>query len=107
MNELKFNTVEYSTQLLKDNFPKGSTVYLVVRQVSRSGMYRHISCHSVQDNQVSWLSYHVAKVLHRNYKEKTNAVGVGGCGMDMGFHLVYTLASVLYGDGYALKQRYI
>jgi hypothetical protein len=23
--------------------------------------------------------------------------------MDMGFHLVYTLASVLYGDGYALK----
>ena len=40
-------------------------------------------------------------------KDKTNAVGVGGCGMDMGFHMVYTLASVLYGDGYALKERYI
>ena len=34
-------------------------------------------------------------------------VGVGGCGMDMGFHLVYTLASVLYKDGYALTHRYI
>ena len=107
MNELKINTVEYSTQLLKDSFPKGSTVYLVIRQVSRSGMYRHISCHSIQNNEVRWLSYHVAKVLKWAYKDKTNAVGVGGCGMDMGFHMVYTLASVLYGDGYALKERYI
>ena len=110
MDDLKFNTVEstdtveYSTQLLKDNFPKGSTVYLVVRQISRSGMYRHISCHSKDFGNYS---YHVAKVLKWAYKDKTNAVGVGGCGMDMGFHMVYTLASVLYGDGYALKERYI
>ena len=107
MNELKINTVEYSTKLLKDNFPKGSTVYLVIRQVSRSGMYRHISVHGIKDNKDSYYSYHVAKVLKWAYKDKTNAVGVGGCGMDMGFHMVYTLASVLYGDGYALKERYI
>ena len=107
MNELKINTVEYSTQLLKDNFPKGSNVHLVIRQVSRSGMYRHISVHAIKDNKVNYLSYHVAKVLKWAYKDKTNAVGVGGCGMDMGFHMVYTLASVLYGDGYALKERYI
>ena len=107
MDDLKFNTVEYSTQLLKNNFPKGSTVYLVVRQVSRSGMYRHISVHGIEDNKVYHYSYHVAKVLKWAYKDKTNAVGVGGCGMDMGFHMVYTLASVLYGDGYALKERYI
>ena len=107
MNELKINTVEYSTQLLKDSFPKGSTVYLVIRQVSRSGMYRHISVHGIKDNKVSYYSYHVAKVLKWAYKDKTNAVGVGGCGMDMGFHMIYTLASVLYGDGYALKERYI
>ena len=92
MDDLKFDTVEYSTQQLKDAFPKGSTVYLVIRQVSRSGMYRHISCHSVKDSNINHYSYHV---------------GVGGCGMDMGFHMVYTLASVLYGDGYALKERYI
>ena len=107
MNELKINTVEYSTKLLKDNFPKGSTVYLVIRQVSRSGMYRHISVHGIKDNKVSYYSYHVAKVLKWAYKDKNNAVGVRGCGMDMGFHMVYTLASVLYGDGYALKERYI
>ena len=69
MNELKINTVEYSTKLLKDNFPKGSTVYLVIRQVSRSGMYRHISVHGIKDNKVSYYSYHVAKVLKWAYKD--------------------------------------
>ena len=109
MDDLKLdiNTVEYSTEMLKRHFPKGSTVWLVIRQVSRSGMYRHISCHSIQDNEVRWLSFHVAKVLKWTYKDKTNSVGVGGCGMDMGFHLVYTLSSILYKDGYKLNHRYI
>ena len=103
----KFNTVDYSKEILLTHFPKGSTVWLVIRQVSRSGMYRHISVHAIQNNEIRWLSFHVANVLKWTYKDKTNAVGVGGCGMDMGFHLVYTLASVLYKDGYALTHRYI
>ena len=90
MTDIYVNTVEYSTELLKKHFPKGSTVWLVIRQVSRSGMYRHISCHSIQNNELSWLSFHVANVLKWTYKDKTMSV-----------------ASVLYGDGYALKERYI
>ena len=105
----KFNTVDYSKEVLLNAFPKGSTsyVYLIVRQVSRSGMYRHISVHGINKNNIYVYSFHVANVLDWTYKNKTNAVGVGGCGMDMGFHLVYTLASVLYKDGYALTHRYI
>ena len=102
-----FNTVDYSKEMLLNYFPKGSTVYLVIRQVSRSGMYRHISVQAIKDKEVNYLSFHVANILKWTYKDKTNSVGVGGCGMDMGFHLVYTLASVLYNDGYALKHRYI
>ena len=102
-----FNTVDYSKEMLLNHFPKGSTVWLVIRQVSRSGMYRHISCHSIQNNEVRWLSFHVANVLGWTYKTKTNSVGVGGCGMDMGFHLVYTLSSILYKDGYKLNHKYI
>ena len=104
---IKENTVDHSKKLLLKDFPKGSTVHLIVRQVSRSGMYRHISVHGIKNNKVSYYSFHVAKVLEWTYKDKTNSVGVGGCGMDMGFHLVYTLASVLYKDGYALTHRYI
>jgi hypothetical protein len=54
-----FNTVDYSKELLLSYFPKGSTVWLVIRQVSRSGMYRHISVHAIQNNEIRWLSYHV------------------------------------------------
>jgi len=102
-----FNTVNYSKEILLSAFPKGSTVHLIIRQVSRSGMYRHISVHGIKENRVSYYSFHVAKLLKWTYKDKTNAVGVGGCGMDMGFHLVYTLSSILYKDGYALTHRYI
>ena len=102
-----FNTVDYSKELLLSYFPKGSTVWLVIRQVSRSGMYRHISVHGINKNNIYVYSFHVANVLDWTYKDKTNAVGVGGCGMDMGFHLVYTLSSILYKDGYALTHRYI
>jgi len=35
----------------------------------------------------------------RNGREQ-DALLIGGCGMDMGFHLVYELSSVLYGKGY-------
>jgi len=38
---------------------------------------------------------------------KNDAVFVSGCGMDMGFHLIYTLASKLYDDGYAIKQSWV
>ena len=103
----KFNTVDYSKEMLLTNFPKGSEVHLIVRQVSRSGMYRHISVHGIKKKNIYSYSFHVANVLGWTYKNKTNAVGVGGCGMDMGFHLVYTLASVLYNDGYKLTHRYI
>ena len=102
-----FNTVDYSKEVLLTYFPKGSTVWLVIRKVSRSGMYRNISVHAIQNNEIRWLSYHVANVLDWTYKDKTNSVGVGGCGMDMGFHLVYTLSNVLYDDGYAIKQSWL
>ena len=92
---------------LKKYINKGDTLYTSVQKVSTSGMYRHIKVISIKDNNPSYWSYYVAKVLEWSYKDKTNAVGVGGCGMDMGFHLVYTLSRILFKDGYALKHRWI
>jgi hypothetical protein len=39
-------------------------------------------------------------------KHGHNAVVVSGCGMDMGFHLVYELSHALYGDQ-RVKQEWI
>ena len=33
------------------------------------------------------------------YNRKAEAIRVGGCGMDMGFHVVYNLSRALYRDG--------
>jgi hypothetical protein len=41
-----------------------------------------------------------AKQAMRNGRRQ-DAIVIGGCGMDMGFHLVYELSHVLYASGYA------
>lgn len=88
----------------------GDTVYTILRHVSRSGMCRHISpvkLHVREDTgevDVLHLDSSVAQVLGR--PEARNRLGgdegivVGGCGQDMGFHLVYSLSRALWPEGY-------
>ena len=104
-------TKEELRKELKKYFPKDSRAHLLINQVSSSGMYRHISVHQIsgkgKDKRILNLSYQVAKFLDYPFKDKTRSVGVGGCGMDMGFSLIYNLSSALYKDGYKIKQSYI
>jgi hypothetical protein len=90
-------------ELLREMFPKGSAVPVVLRHVSRSGMLRAISPLAADSSDVSRL---VAPVLGRRV-HKSGGVACHGAGMDMGFDLVYSLAQELYGDGYALRHRWI
>jgi hypothetical protein len=91
------------------------TVYTVLRHVSASGMSRDISLKTVQDGEIIDITFTAAEALGEKVKEKNGhrVIRVGGCGMDMGFHLVYNLsyavyrekdASVFDGGGYAIKQ---
>jgi hypothetical protein len=88
------------------------TVYTVLRHVSQSGMSRDISLKTVEDGQIRDITYTVAEALGEKikYKNGQGVIRVGGCGMDMGFHLVYSLSSVLYGHeergGYKLCQEW-
>jgi hypothetical protein len=94
-------------RLLKEWFPKGSTAYTTVVHVARSGMSRHIKVFvAPKKGVIQDVSGYVADYLDWRYTKK-EAVFVGGCGMDMGFHLIYTLSSVLYDDGYAIKQSWV
>ena len=93
---------------LKKLFPKGSTAYTLVTKVAPSGMSRHIMvAGSQKKGHVENVSWYISQLLEWKYKDNTRAVFVGGCGMDMGFHLVYNLAQELYKDGYAIKQRWL
>lgn len=104
---------------LREWFPKGSTVYTILRSVSRSGMQRQISVLAlVPDDKTSEMPKHIID-LHPNWSVSqvlgyrlnkggaNDALIVNGCGMDMGFDIAYNLASALYGDGYALNHRWL
>jgi hypothetical protein len=87
-----------AVNLLRSMLPKGSTVYVVVRNIARSGMSRTLSTIVVEDGVPRDMSWSVARALGWTYDTKYYGVKVAGCGMDMGFHLTYELAQVLYPD---------
>lgn len=96
---------------LREWFPKGSTVYTIVRHVAKSGMSRTIGvvALSVQDGTVEnrHPNYATAEVLGLRLDKKHEGVKISGCGMDMGFEIAYRLGQKLYGDGYALKHKWL
>ena len=98
----KKDAIEY----LKKNLKKGDTLFTIVTKVAPSGMSRRIKVLDIKDGNHSYWSYYVSKAL--GYKLKDDgSILVQGCGMDMGFHVVYSLSQTLFNDGYALKQRWL
>lgn len=100
--------------LLTHYIKEGQTVYTIIKSVSSSGMSRDITLKVVNDGKLEDITYYAAQALEWRLVERngSRAVRVGGCGMDMGFHTVYTLARVLFrgsveGDaGYSLRQEW-
>ena len=103
---------------LRQWYPKGSTVYTILRSVSRSGMSREIgilalgldSDHKIAPNDPPTIvdfhpNHAVATVL--GLRLGRDCVKMSGCGMDQGFAIAYELGRALYGDGQALKHRWI
>jgi hypothetical protein len=89
------------------------TVYTVLRHVSQSGMSRDISLLIVEDGRLRNITYLAGKALGDKMKDRNGqwVIRVNGCGMDMGFHLVYSLSSVTYAHdkeraGYILHHEW-
>jgi len=84
---------------LRAIFPPGSTVCTIMRSVSASGMYRHISVIAIRGGVPENVSGDVADALGYRWHDD-GSVGAGGCGMDMGFHITQSLSYVLHPDGF-------
>ena len=111
MDKKEKDRVEAKEELLKTLKP-GDTVYTVLRHVSRSGMLRHIDVYTLKDNKPVWLTYWVSKLLDYKLAKYDNGLKVSGCGMDMGFHVVYSLSYSLFHEthdrpGYVLNHRWL
>ncbi len=97
---------EQARARLLDIIEPGDIIYTVLRDVSRDGMNRTIVPYLLPREASSqarplWLAYNVARACDYRYDERREGVRVGGCGMDMGFALVYDLAYTLWPDGFA------
>ena len=108
---------------LREWLKPGDTVYTILRNVSRSGMQREIGLVIFKDGDDLHPNYAASKVL--GYRQgKHDGLIVGGCGMDMGFHVVHQLGMALWPagtpephsirngqpdscGGYALKHRWL
>lgn len=90
---------------LRGMLQPGDTVYTILNSVSRSGMNRRISLcvGSGKDvNNITWLVAHALgePIKQRGQYVQDAGISVSGCGMDMGFELVYRLSSKLYSEGF-------
>jgi hypothetical protein len=92
---------------LREELPPKTVMYTVLRRVSASGMLRVIDLIAIKDGVPFHYSYRASIALGWKLDKNRAGIRVGGCGMDMGFHLVYSLSYVLHGDGYALDQRWL
>lgn len=91
----------YRAQVKKELLERvkpAQTVYCSLRNVSASGMRRRIELFIVENGHICNISFAAAIVTHRKLSDKGGII-CNGCGMDMGFDLVYSLGSALWPTG--------
>lgn len=98
----------YGLDLLK-GLSKGTPIHGIVRTVSASGMSRKISLKVVIDGTLLDITYSAGDILGDKIKNYHgfNVLSVQGVGMDMVFHLVYSLGVAVHGDGYYFRSEII
>ena len=91
--------IDDSRAFLLKTLRPGDTVHCILKHVSCSGMYRVIDFIVVKDDQpinISW----AAAMLLEGFDPRWDGCRASGCGMDMGFHLVYNLGYKLWPEGF-------
>jgi len=115
---------EQAIEELKEHIKPNDVLYTQLEHVSRSGMTRFIKVRRIKDDYPYDLTYLASVALGWKYSDRYCAIKTEGCGMDMGFHLIYSLGQVLwpngtdephgtrndepdYRGGYAIKHRWL
>lgn len=103
MNKQEREELERAQASAKEYLSKvilaGSTVYTVLTHRSQSGMSRCIKLLIAEKGRVVDISWAVGKLLGLRTNDRHEGCVIGGCGMDMGFHLVYSLSHALWPEG--------
>lgn len=96
---------------LRKYFKPGDTAYTQLLSVSSSGMSRHIAVIATEAQTVEeydgkkrrvYVPVNISALVGGllDYKQaKDGGLVVGGCGMDMGFHVIYAMSSHMWPKG--------
>ncbi len=115
---VKYGLNEWEAEIVSQLRRERPVLTTILRHVSQSGMMRHIDVYWLcgQDKPAKWdqrryprnriyLSGLIAKICDRRRAKDGYALKVGGCGMDMGFHVVYNFSSVIFPDGFRYRKN--
>lgn len=84
---------------LREVIKPGDAVYTILRSVSKSGMSREIGVVVIpKDGSGPIHPNHAVATVIGERMGKGDGIKIGGCGMDMGFALVYALSRALYPE---------
>lgn len=114
LKAVRENEKQQAIEKLRELCPPGTTVYTVLRHVSRSWMQRVVDPFIILCDELGtartvgaaraatpyFLRGLVAKACGDRIDREHDGIVMGGCGMDVGHALVYNLASVLYREGW-------
>ncbi len=89
--------VEQCRDTLKSLLPVKSTVWTCIRSVSKSGMSRNVSFHTVVNGEIQNITYLVSVALR--LKVTGDLVKLVGCGTDVCYDCVYNLSRTIHPDG--------
>jgi hypothetical protein len=88
-------TKENLLRLLKPT----TQVYAIVKRVAASGMSRRITILVSTGTEIRNISGYVSTLLGLRWNDD-GSVTIRGAGMDMGFHIVYSMSRVLWPEGF-------
>lgn len=83
-------------------------VYTILEHRSQSGMMRYIKAIVIINNEPIGISHLIAKLGHyprAGSSSGYDGVKVGGCGMDMGFELVYNTSRAVFDEFICLGEN--
>ena len=105
MDELRVRAYAPMTRLYA-LFETDRTVHLILSHTARSGTYREINPIFINAERYPLsIAYEAGEIL--GYKPVRGGLAVKGGGMDMGFHLVYSLSTAMFYSGYFLTHPWL
>jgi hypothetical protein len=100
--QLEIEQKEAKEEVLKLVKKGNYKVYTALKHVSSSGMFRLIDCFVIIKNKPQNINWYIEK-LGLFKRNDDGRLKVSGCGMDMGFCVVYNLSSVIFRNSFICR----